>query len=190
MRIGIDLDDVTLDFMKAFRYFVAAKMGLPPSALTLPTQWHFAEEWGLTPQRLTEFMRQFAIAGNYGALELIDGARDGIFDLRDRGHEIVIITARGAAEQADGLMRTHIHRDTLLNLAARSIHYDEIHFSPDKVKVVVDVLLDDGQHQLTSFGNVRGGDNAICFSRPHNQKYKGPRVHTWREFVDLIDARN
>ncbi len=98
-----------------------------------------------------------------------------LFRLRDAGVEINIITNQPNYETA--LYTMH-----WLNKA--NFPYDSIHFTSRKTDVECDIYLDDGNAYIKQF--VDCGKKFYIMNRAWNSDVSGPRVHSIKEFVDII----
>lgn len=74
---------------------------------------------------------------------------------------------------------------TLTWLYAHNIPFKGIHFTKDKSKVLGDILLDDGVHNLEAVA--KNGTIPIVRTQPWNKFYDGGRVNAFNEFVYLLN---
>jgi 5'-nucleotidase len=173
MRIGIDIDGVLYDFVSAFHAYAEQSLGR-----TLPKnfeKWGFFEEWGIDLPGFCKMMEEGCAAGAlYHEGPLPEHAKQVIHLLEDEGHTIVFITARGE----------HARQATRNWLDGHGLWHHLIMGAEDKTLHQLDVLLDDGPHNIEAAR--AAGVRAIVFDQPWNQHVAGVRVYSWRHFHILI----
>jgi len=127
-------------------------------------------------QRVTDFLvnhyQQLA-----KDLELMPGVIEALLEIKEKGHQVIIITARGSN------LYPNAESSTIAYLDERSIPYDEILFSShDKASVClergIDVLIDDSLPTCIKAREV--GINAFLFtSRANANSEFEPRIASW-----------
>ncbi len=171
MRIGIDLDGVTYDFVSAITKFVCDKFG---REFPEPTRWEFYRDWGFTGKEFSALMEEGCGAGvvfHYGKPTI--GSVKTIEKLRE-DNEVIIVTTRGEYAQE----ATHAW------LKKWRIPHDDVILTDKKDLHELDVLLDDHVDNIESVR--KAGCRGIVFDRPWNQEVEGERVFTWEEFGELL----
>lgn len=187
MRIIIDIDDVLFAWSK-HAHEACLKAGVTNGAEI--TQWGFHKDYGITAAELWTVLLQ---AYRDGMLlhPAITGTPYQLQRLRDHGHTVHLVTARGF-EYGDGPsqgMGSFVRQQTAIWLQKWAIPHDSLTFTKDKSIVRGDVGLDDNLancEQMSSVGVV-----AWLMETAHNEglvskDYMIPRVPTLRRFVDLI----
>ena len=103
-----------------------------------------------------------------------------IKDLIDKGHKVFIVTSSHYRTLPAKLDRCLFEHFPFLNKENVIITYD-------KSLIRCDMLLDDGEHNLTDFPGIR-----VLFDAPYNtnSNVADYRVHTWKEFSDLMENFN
>jgi len=100
MTWGIDLDEVIFNFVDPYFVFLSKKYGRKIVRTDLIDDWS-AEGCGLVPQGTgEENILEFGNQGGFVFLDLMPGAKDGLFSLSNK-HSIVFITARPKEFRAD-----------------------------------------------------------------------------------------
>ena len=161
---------------------VHTRTGRPLAELIDPTCWDFyATDWGMT---LAEFLDHCAVGINDGTIfgtgDPLPGAVEGLQALAAAGHRLHIVTDRGApGDPAIALASTQTW------LATRNVPYTSLRISKDKTVVDVDVFIDDRVENINALRSA--GTHAVTFHAPYNATLPGPRVHSWAEFVTLVD---
>lgn len=109
------------------------------------------------------------------------GAIEGFRELCETDHDVHIVTSPHAKS-------LYSERDK----KAWVLHHLPF-FDPKKITMthfkhlyVCDVLLDDRPSTLEKIKKT--GRTGVCMDQPWNQKYEGKRVHTWKEFLQLIST--
>ena len=181
MRIGVDIDGVLYIFEDALRDYLLERWA-PGLDFPAPTTWNFYEEWGLTRDDFNSLCHE---AVNAGCLfwkgKPYPGVGDALRRLRDAGHEIILITARGYGSDHNS------ERATLDWLDDHDLPYHELHFSSDKSGFAVDYMIDDKAETFLALRDDADGPEAWLMDRPWNQHVETfYRVHSLAEYVDLI----
>lgn len=186
MRVGVDVDDVLFPWTE-YAHEAALEAGITNGGT--PTRWGFHEDYGITADELWSVLFE---AYNDGMLlrPFYPDAASQLARLREAGHSIHIVTARGFEAHVDhGFLGKMVRIWTEISLDREGIPHDSLTFVKDKTFANVDVFIDD------SLGNCRAlqaaGIDAYLRDQPHNQS--GPwtrRVDNLEHFVDLLCDRN
>lgn len=183
MRIGIDLDGVTYDFVGNLREW-AISHGAHGKPELPAERWDFFLDWGWTSE---EFLRYFGDAVRSTELfwtgRPVPGAVEALGRLKAAGHEIVIVTHRG---HPDPVVSRIMREATVHWLDLYSIPHDSLIFDGTKTRLGIDVLLDDAPHQIEAAREA--GERAVFFTQPWNADEEGERVGSWVEFERLVAA--
>ncbi len=93
MKIGIDLDDVVLDFFPSFLDFYNKRYGVSfeMSDMTSYDIWEVGI--GRTREESVGFIDEFYDSDDYDKIPFVEGAREGLEEL-GRDNELLIITSR------------------------------------------------------------------------------------------------
>lgn len=128
----LDIDDTVLNFIETLCKLHNYDNGttLVPSDLT---DWNFDElniqdvrGTKVTGENLRQTFSKYESHGLYAILKPLEGARNAINTMKLLGYKIVFITARNP----------QFELQTRLNLFANNIHFDELHFTDNKVAKV------------------------------------------------------
>lgn len=190
MKLGIDLDGVVYNFHVPFCKLAEKKL---KRELDYPECWNFfAEQWGITFQEFDELM---AFGVKYRNLwwvgPEIEGAKNGLQELIDDGHEIVIITHRGpkGAEMEARWATEHW-------LAVHRIPHHELFITHEKTKFDLDLIVEDAPKNVLAAQ--AAGEIGVCYTQPWNTDDKeewngsGPqyRVDNWEQVVKVVREIN
>lgn len=177
MRVGIDLDGVTYDFVGALRARIAKARRQPQAQLGDPTCWEYWDEWSMNED---EWKQHFAAGVKAGDLFSRGKPLDhGSINLIHSMHSVHIVTDRPRG--AHGATRDWLSKHNIL--------YDSLTFTADKTSVPTDVFVDDKPENVEALEAV--GVDAVLFDRPWN---RGPgskglhRIHGWGEFRQFVKA--
>lgn len=171
--IAVDVDDVVVDL-------VGKWIDIYNQEWDDDLQYSSVSDWMITDlvkpecgMKMLEILKRDNL---YDGIQLVDGAVDGIKELRDAGKRVVFVTA-GNHPMKEGFLF-----DNGLLTDKRDFVY-----ARDKTLIHAGVLLDDGFHNVKNFRGV-----GFVFDRPWNKKYTfwRNRVYTWEEFVNKILHRN
>lgn len=175
LRIGVDIDDVL------YPWYDAAHRACVTAGITndvTPLTWSPFEEYGCTDRVWFDTLVAAGVEVYVGPP--IDGALDALARLREHGHEVHLVTARGAF--ANGL---HIKRWTVEWLADWDVPHDALHFCGAKDVVQVDAFVDDRAKHCDELE--RAGIPTWLVDRPYNRDHDHPRrVQHVSEFVDAV----
>lgn len=187
IRIGIDLDGVVYNFLDEFRNYAAPKLGLMPQDLPDSDNWFFSRDWGMTDEEYAD-MLHFGVTKDdlFSKGEVYPGAVEALKKLQEANFEIVIITARDLDGTTDTIK--FVRERTELWLLENKVPYDELIIDNCKFVHDINVLVDDGIHNVSNF--VQTGRPAYVFDRPWNQNFVYDRVMDWDHLVsEMLDLR-
>lgn len=179
-RIGIDVDGVLTDFIGAFRLYLIGRTERAWSDYAAPQTWDFYAEWGLTKEQWEQHMHDFTYSPEFEAMRPQPGAVAGMRRLREMGHHLTIVTARGC----DNRSSRRSQRLTCDWLAEFDVPYDDLVFTAEKEFLALDILLDDRVSHL--FAAESSLITAVCFDAPYNRHWEGERVSDFAEFVRRV----
>lgn len=174
MKLGIDLDDVAVEFRTGFRKLYWDHFGIyyPDTGYwDLKTISHFKDDeslWTWIEKSTPNFFHE---------LEPVKGAVESLQKLA-QDHEITIITDKPKwAEDAP-----------LYWLTKWRVPYSSIYITKTKADISCDIYLDDGPHNLVA---LRTCTNAIVarMVKPWNFPMADVvDINSWDEFVALVNA--
>lgn len=187
LAVGIDIDGVLADYTGALRVAGRA-LGISLSGEAPPSSWSMIEpgwfessdDWKLCHAVALRKVDSFVAIG--GAEDI--GTQTG--RLRDAGHRVVILTAREAPAWQDDYGDMHVQGATRDWLDMNLIGYDELRFDVSKTGHGLDVLLDDGPHNIEEYR--AAGERAVIYDHAYNRHLDGERVSSLSEYVDLLLA--
>ncbi len=134
-------------------------------------------EWGphLYAKKGKAIYRYLSRPGFFRDLAPLPGAIDGVNRLLEAGFDVVIVTAARNGQRDKRLwVEEHLPFLDTRNLI----------FAHRKELIRGDVLFDDAPHNLTAFAPY---GLAVAMAYPYNQSYEGHRVHSWTEFLTLMN---
>jgi 5'(3')-deoxyribonucleotidase len=167
MKIGIDLD-CTLNCLDAI-WDSWIKDRDPAFDPNEPRSWDIHKHT-VIGERCYEFLRIPSIFRNLPARE---GAVENTKILTDRGHELYVVSAS----------IPDCWKDKCDWIAEHFPHIPQRRYIATETKSILklDLLIDDGAHNLFAFGN-----SGIAYDRPWNKEWQGLRVSHWDEVPALI----
>lgn len=180
MRLGIDLDGVVADFNSGWMRLHGEEFGsdLDPSMVTTWDGLHRVAGFA----HMGQFWRWARGADRpsiFRHLATYPESMSTLHALRDRGHDIVVLTSK-----PDWAIS-----DTLRWLADVDMPTREVHFLDDKWRIACDVYLDDSPTVLPRLVEHRPEATVCRFVRDWNEPVPGARdVHHWDEFADLVTS--
>jgi 5'(3')-deoxyribonucleotidase len=183
--LGVDLDNVTLNYDEAFRQHVAKSFDMDPRELGVVEDWDYAKtNWPINNRDEFEALHRGAVeAGMFATMNAMEGASETMWRLSDAGVHLRIITHR--------LFIKGLHAksaaDTITGLERNKIPYRDLCLIASKPSVGVDLLVDDGPHNILGY-RANGGE-AVTFDWAYNRGIEGPRVHSWTELGGFVMQR-
>lgn len=178
MRVGIDIDGVTQNFVSALTDRYVEWFGFP-----LAGQIRLWDD----PLKLSHFKTYpdlFAWCDRAGvwdeaARRLIPGAAAGIDHLVDAGHSVVFTTSRGGGAVP---ATTRWHQTSLWAKATQLV----TNLGDNKHSVPCSVYIDDSPKVIKAL--VDAGKNVVVFDQTWNRSVKvGHRATSWIEVIEIIE---
>lgn len=188
MKIGIDLDDVLIDFNTHLTYYHNEVYGTSHTKEDFTT-WNLWEIWGTTEEESYKRIDDFINSPEHDTILPVLGAVEAIKHLKEN-HELILITARDSkfSNQAFKLINTFFEN------AFSSIHflYDNGVKNGTKggvsKKLGIDVFIDDS---LANAENVASeGITSYLFDTPWNKDCRNEkiiRVHSWEDILKRLE---
>lgn len=201
-EVMYDYDDVVVGMVPAL-HRKAHEMGFHDNTQEALATWHGDQQYGITQELWWSVFDELMAEGWYYNTPAIPGVVEGMHKLKERGHRIHILTARGFMKHAE-----EIRRATYKNIEMLELPVDTITFDKDKPRGMASALrdrwqyaggkvispkfdyaLDDGSHNYEDLDNV--GVNVYLQELPHNEEWRrqNPNARTVASadaFVDLI----
>jgi len=181
--IALDLDGVIYPFDKEFYKFCSKALNTP---LSMPTHWHFYEDWGLSFEEYSALLIEASHAGVFLHGEPPIGTHASLKVIREMGIKVHIITARPSQAWAD----------TTWWLDHWMIQADGLHFTEDKTifsylvgEDSVGFMLEDSPsniQRLQECSNIV----PVVYDQSWNKDVDCLRVQTLMGFARLIDLYN
>jgi len=174
MIIGVDVDDTVLNLVDTWLKFYNRDYNdtLYRSSLT---NWDIAS---FTKPACQNAVYDYLTPAMYDHCLPIEGALAGVNALRELGHRVVFVTSTRrecAGRKLDWLVD---HGFLTLKYNCISDDYVECH---DKGLVAVDILVDDGAHNLDKFKGL-----PLLFDQPWNRDAAYTRAYGWSDVPDFV----
>jgi uncharacterized HAD superfamily protein len=177
MRLGIDIDDVL------FPWFDKAHAACERAGVTNganPTRWAMYEDYGITLEDWLAVMDAATLDGSLYTGEPYPGAVEALATLREAGHTLHVVTARGFFQHGD-----LIRKATVDWLRENDVPHDSLTFTKDKSFVRVDAFVDDSWKNVSDL--VAAGIPTWMVDAPHNRDNEyHQRVPSVVEFAQAI----
>lgn len=179
--IALDLDGVMYNFHGALRQWIHNTHNVPMELMPDPVTWKW-DHWGWPESDPAVFRGYCDQAVDEGFLfargEALDGALEAARAIKDQGHELRIITARGFG--------TRSVDNTAQWLRENDVPYDTIMFVKRKHHVRFDLLVDDLHDNVQAARD--HGQDAVLFTQDWNAHHNDvPRVDSWDEVLELTN---
>lgn len=179
MRVGVDVDDVIYPWL-ARAHAACRTAGITNGNLV--SHWEMWEDYGCTKEQWVEVLEQATRTGFLHDAAPIPGATSALDRLREAGHTIHLVTARGfwSAEQGS-LIRAH----TVEWLNEWQVPHDSLTFSLDKSVVRTDMFADDSPRNVAAL--LQAGIHAHLIDAPHNQDVEDGPMHRNASLAAFVD---
>lgn len=186
LKIGLDMDDVLVDFIGAFHDEAEKVLGrtFPPTAAT----WTF-DNWNVTREELDRVWD--SIIGTedwFSRCKFFPDVDDQLLGL-SWVHELYFITSR------PDTLNTYANDQVALQLLTGiGLEFPTVIVARDKGPIVaalgLDVFIDDRYENLRSIANETTHTRLFMKNMPHNSMYKPPigcvRVDSFSEFYNKV----
>jgi 5'(3')-deoxyribonucleotidase len=178
MTIGIDVDEVLREFVKALtkRY----KKDFPDHWTKDVTEYDLAPSFQLGSDIWPYTYSKNVIADVFLKAEAVPGARSLMRCLRENGYKIHIITSQPRMYECDPAPLT------LSWIENNGIPWDSFTFSHEKWKIDCDLYLDDSLKNLNAYKE--HGKIAVAMDRPWNKEWDGIRIKQPWDLLKVIDG--
>ena len=177
--IGIDVDGVLRDFIGQVRYVY--KKTYPRHKIKDQLGWDLTSVFPIK-EKINDFIYKEHVIDIFGYAPMYSGAREFLKKLRnDFKCQLKFVTT-----QPNVMSKIYTNRWLLWEGCASEPK--EIIFSDRKGNEKIDILIDDGVHNLLDAD--RKGKFCICFNQPWNiqdVKWKGLRANNYDEVYNIIE---
>jgi len=172
MRIGLDIDGVLLDTMKAYIKIYNHNYDEKRKVSDI-TDFHFGYILGLEDKEMYEIFEEI----NIKRIDLVDNSIPTIIDKwKSKGYTVDLITATSS--------KTIIKKYQRLKYLG--VNFDNVH-RVDGLKgeyaELYDLIIDDSPDQLDDI--LLHGGRAICYDQPWNRKWEGERIYSFSQLGGL-----
>lgn len=187
MKIGIDMDDVLVDFLPSFVRLANDLFGRP-EIRTKPVDWEFSNA-GLTQEEIGVVWAKIrATPYFWQELPMLDGVSTDVLKSLDLNHELFFITARfptgGATpknQSAEWLRWAGVKNPTVI------VEHDK---GPIVAALKLDAVIDDRPSNLQSISLAHPTCRLYLNEASHNLSFVEPwyieRVKNFNEFAQII----
>lgn len=190
-RVGLDFDDVLIDFGSGLAIFHNKNYGTSYSKEHV-TEWDYSILWGCDKEEALRRMREFVHSPDHTLISPVVGAVDAIKRLQEKC-DLFIITARDESTdmQTFELMNKHfpesfkkvhfLHKNDIKTHEHKGAVCEEL-----SIDIFVEDSLTNAQHTSDS------GIKTLLFDAPWNQTKELPknvtRVFSWDEIIKEIEG--
>lgn len=191
MVIGLDFDDVLMDFRASMEGYCCDRYGV---CITRDesTSYDLWDRWGCTKEESIQRVLDFYVSEHHHKALPVHGAPEALKTL-SKEHSLVVITSRPDFTQENTLKWLRKHFDMSL--------FDRVYFAnlfaSDKPKrnkseicheLGVDVFVDD--YHVYAEDVAKSGKKVLLFDAPWNRGYGDhpniTRVHSWDQILEIL----
>jgi len=189
LKIGIDVDDVVIDFMEAFRKEAQTITGRELQGP--PGSWDFAN-WGLTAEEEEAIWKHIYNTPNWFrecCCSPVEGVQELLPELCTN-HEVYFITAR-----REGIGEWSTQTQTAFTLESLGVIYPQVIVRKNKGQIVaalgLDIFIDDKPENLEDIHRWSNKTDLFIMNQSHNQKpvfeHWWYRVFSFTQFVREVE---
>jgi uncharacterized HAD superfamily protein len=190
--IGLDFDDVLVNFNGGLAVFHNEKYGTSYTREEITSFNYFQKTWGVDPTEALRRMREFVHSDHHHRLSPILGAIDAVKYLKGKGHKLHMITARDEVIRGPTHSLAEMHFGPSFD-GFHFLHRDDTNVLGTKGdvcrKLEIDIMVEDSLENAVHIGEA--GTRALLFDTPWNQTRILPknvtRVFSWKEALEEID---
>lgn len=189
MKIGVDLDDVLVDYIGGFSDFYNKRYKTNFSTGDFKSH-NIWETIGGSKLRAVFLVNLFYYSKLFDEINLIDGARKAIKELSEN-NDLFILTARFRHFKK----KTEKFIERNFDAGIEKVFYTGFYNPTGKLDLCkregIDLLIEDNEHYASSCAGE--GINVFLFDRPWNQNSgcEGiQRVYNWNEILEKINKLN
>jgi uncharacterized HAD superfamily protein len=189
MKVGVDIDDVVVDFMGGFLEFCNLKLN---KSLCLDDwgSYFLYDVYGVSKQKELEIVEEFHNSDRFEKLGLIGGAKEGVGVLQ-KNHKLILITSRKPIfkEMTREFIKKHFGEGCFEIF--HSINPDEVKDMKKSdicVNENVDLLIEDNQGYALEVA--QQGITVLLLDKPWNKNVEHEnirRVEDWEGIVSEIN---
>ena len=190
MKIGLDFDDVLINFNNGLALFHNRYYGTSYAREHI-TKFQFTDLWKCSADEALRRMREFVRSPHHREVTPIEGAVDAIATL-EKFCDLFIITARDEViqHQTTSLLGTHFTVESFKEI--HFLHRNDVNVLGTKgdtcLRLGVELLVEDALHNALDVANV--GTRVLLLDTPWNQDDNLhpliKRVFSWEEVVKEI----
>lgn len=180
--LGVDLDEVCFNYLGGFREWLIANNHPIPEGT--PATFSLSDAgWFKDRDEFMELHKQAVEEGIYTNLPVLDGASENLWDLRENGYEINVITSRFVV----GGQHRKVLSQTAEALDKANLPYSNIAFLKNKLRFLADAYLDDGPHNIQPLREA--GRFVIRIHQEYNGNLGGESAVNWYESREILRER-
>lgn len=193
MHIGIDIDDVTANFVDEFRAYIEKEHQIYVKKEDMKT-YHMGDAWGGTREEVVEYVNKFGETPEFETMGLLAGAFEAITNLA-KEHTITFVTARyGPTREKTPIWLKNSFPNMNCNLIfAESFLQNRLSAKADICKEKkIDIMIED--HPEYASECARAGITTLLLTQPWNKNQELIpnliRAHNWQEIEKVITELN
>lgn len=177
LSVGVDIDDII------FGWYARAHEICEAAGITngvIPTTWAPHEEYGCEHTAWIDALDEATQTGMLYEGDPLDDAVEQLWRLREQGHYVHLVTARGAWAHSELVME-----HTRNWIATHEIPHDSLTFTKHKPDVPCDFFVDDHRRNYEELD--AAGVEVYYITRTWNEDHAGARrVGSLKDFIDIV----
>lgn len=157
-KIGVDIDDVLFPWADT-AHMLCERAGITNGRMY--DSWQMWESYGCTKKDWLNAVKGMVLDGYYVTRHPMPGALESMERLKQAGHTIHLVTARGKFA-----LGAQIRTATIEWLDKFQVPHDTLTFSPDKTVLPTDFFIEDNVDNYDALW--AAGTQTVLVNRPHN----------------------
>ncbi len=175
MKIEVDIDGVIRDFMGKLKEVYSREY---PEHKLIREDIYDLSSWFPIEKEIYKFGFEIYATEIFSEAQIYLGVKEFLKKIYDN-HKLVFISNQS---------NKNLEKLTVGWIKQNELPYHEIIFTKDKSIFKGDYLLDDYTENLKRVDEIKSSI-PVCFDRPWNQDWKGQRIKSYNEFLEIINLK-
>ena len=192
MKIGIDIDEVIVEFVKGYLKKYKEKYSKDFNFDNI-FSYNLWESLGITKEESEELTDEFYNSEHFENIEIIDGVNEALVELL-KNNEIVFITSRPIKlkNRTENFIKTNFP-NILFKLIFSNDFFPQGNLSKGEICKLegIELLIED--HKEYSLSCAEKGIKVFLFDKPWNKDFEHEnvlRVSGWKEVLEVLKNAN
>ncbi len=190
--VGLDLDDVLIDFNSGLCIFHNARYGTSLTREDI-TSYYLEDIWKCDRVECERRIEEFYLSPEHEAMRPVPGAVEAVRQLQENGRDVVIVTSRPERASAPTRLLLEEHFPVLVDSVYFASHFFRGEAKKTKGEICKDLgakaFVDDAPFHIEEVAGVV--EHALLFKAPWNKNYKlslpnVQEVKSWGKILQIL----